>query len=89
MLTTRVYILFLSITITGSMLFNTFLLDAMNADQAYSGLGELENVAVVVVYNSGYPAVVHKLTQRRIQLLKQQWLTRLNAYKLSTLSTTL
>ena len=50
----------------------------MKADPTYSSLNISDSVAVVVIYNSGYSAVVHKLSRRRIQLLRQQWLQRLH-----------
>jgi len=56
-------------------------LDAMKADPTYSSLNISDSVAVVVIYNSGYSAVVHKLSRRRIQLLRQQWLQRLHQFR--------
>lgn len=55
-------------------------LGALNSDPAYSSLKGLSEGAVVVLYNSGYPAVIHKLSRPSVKQLWKTWLQRLQLY---------
>jgi len=55
-------------------------LGALNSDPAYSSLKGLSEGAVVVLYNSGYPAVIHKLARPSVKQLWKTWLQRLQLY---------
>jgi len=54
---------------------------ALNRDPRYSHLGNINNGVVVVVYNSGYPAMVHMFDQEQMEMYWEQWCTRLQMFK--------
>jgi ATP-dependent exoDNAse (exonuclease V) beta subunit len=54
---------------------------ALNRDPRYSSLGNINSGVVVVVYNSGYPAMVHEFNQEQMEMYWEQWCTRLQMYK--------
>jgi len=54
---------------------------ALNRDERYSHLGNLNNGAVVVVYNSGYPAMVHMFNQEEMEMYWNMWCDRVEMFK--------
>jgi len=54
---------------------------ALNRDERYSHLGNIINGAVVVVYNSGYPAMVHMFNQKEMEGYWDMWCDRLEMFK--------
>lgn len=54
---------------------------AINADPAYEGLGSISHGAVVVIYNTGYPAMLHTFDQEQLAKYWKLWCERLNMYK--------
>lgn len=54
---------------------------AVNYDENYAPLGSISGGAVVVVYNTGYPAQVHRLQENDLQKAWRAWLKRLTLYK--------
>ena len=55
---------------------------AINHDERYSSLGNITSGAVVVVYNSGYPAMTHIFSQDQLGHYWKLWCKRLHQYKL-------
>ena len=55
---------------------------AINHDERYSSLGNITSGAVVVVYNSGYPAMTHIFSQDQLGHYWKLWCQRLHQYKL-------
>jgi len=53
---------------------------ALNRDERYSHLGNIINGAVVVVYNSGYPATVHMFNQKEMEGYWDMWCDRLEMF---------
>jgi len=56
-------------------------LGAINSDPEYASLKGLCEGAVVVLYNSGYSANVHKLPRETVKKFWKIWLERLQRYK--------
>ena len=56
-------------------------LGAINQDPRYSGLGNITSGAVVVIYNSGYPAMTHTFSERQLGQYWNLWCQRLQQYK--------
>ena len=54
---------------------------AMNADPAYESLGTITHGAVVVIYNTGYPAMLHTFDQSQLTKYWKLWCERLEMYK--------
>merc|ERR1712098_188738 len=54
---------------------------ALNRDERYSHLGNINNGAVVVVYNSGYPAMVHMFNQEEMETYWNMWCDRVEMFK--------
>ena len=54
---------------------------ALNRDERYRHLGNINNGAVVVVYNSGYPAMVHTFNQKEMEVYWDMWCDRLEMFK--------
>jgi len=54
---------------------------AVNMDERYKELGNISKGAVVVVYNSGYPAMVHMFTTKEMEVYWEQWCQRLHMYQ--------
>jgi len=54
---------------------------ALNRDERYSHLGNICNGAVVVVYNSGYPAMVHMFNQEQMEMYWEKWCDRVEMFK--------
>ena len=57
---------------------------AVNRDERYSSLGNITSGAVVVVYNSGYPAMTHTFSQEQLGHYWKLWCLRLHQYKMMT-----
>jgi len=56
-------------------------LGAINADDRYSDLGgNISQAAVVVIYNSGLPAVTHTFDTEQMKVYWDKWLERLEQY---------
>ena len=55
---------------------------AINQDERYAGLGNITSGAVVVIYNSGYPAMTHTFSERELGHYWSLWCQRLHQYKL-------
>ena len=53
---------------------------AINSDERYKRLGNLTKGAVVVVYNSGYPAMVHMFDTQQMEMYWEQWCQRLQMF---------
>ena len=56
-------------------------LGAMNQDPRYQALGNLDRAAVVVIYNSGFPAKVHHFHREELEQYWAQWCARLHMYR--------
>ena len=54
---------------------------AINSDPKYEMVGSIRQGAVVVVYNSGYPAMVHTFNQTQLEYYWLLWCQRLKQYK--------
>ena len=54
---------------------------AFNRDPAYEHLGNITHGAVAVVYNSGYPAMIHSFSGDQLCRYWDQWCLRLEQYK--------
>ena len=54
---------------------------AINSDPAYDGLGTITHGAVVVIYNTGYPAMLHTFDQGQLEKYWKLWCERLKMYK--------
>ena len=54
---------------------------AINRDPRYESLGNIEAGAVVVVYNSGYPAMLHTFNKKQLDHYWSLWCQRLLQYK--------
>jgi len=54
---------------------------AINSDERYKRLGNLTKGAVVVVYNSGYPAMVHMFNTQQMEMYWEQWCQRLQMFQ--------
>lgn len=54
---------------------------AVNADPAYESLGTITHGAVVVIYNTGYPAMLHTFDQAQLEKYWKLWCERLKMYK--------
>ena len=57
---------------------------AINQDERYASLGNITSGAVVVIYNSGYPAMTHTFSERQLENYWKLWCQRLSQYKLMT-----
>ena len=55
---------------------------AVNRDERYSSLGNITSGAVVVVYNSGYPAMTYTFSEEQLGHYWKLWCRRLHQYKL-------
>jgi genome maintenance exonuclease 1 len=53
---------------------------AINRDERYKELGNLTKGAVVVIYNSGYPALVHTFELSQMEKYWEEWCSRLDMY---------
>ena len=53
---------------------------ALNRDERYSNLGNINSGVVVVVYNSGFPAMVHMFNQEQMEKYWDKWCERLEMY---------
>ena len=54
---------------------------AINSDTAYESLGTITHGAVVVIYNTGYPAMLHTFDQGQLEKYWKLWCERLKMYK--------
>jgi len=54
---------------------------AINMDDRYKSLGNIETGALVVVYNSGYPAVVHTFDKGKLVKYWKEWCNRIDIFK--------
>ena len=54
---------------------------AFNSDPRYKHLGNITHGAVVVVYNTGYPAMLHTFDQKQLGQYWLTWCQRLHQYK--------
>lgn len=54
---------------------------AINSDERYSRLGNLTKGVVVVVYNTGYPAMVHEFNTKQMEKYWEKWCHRLHLYQ--------
>lgn len=54
---------------------------AINQDPAYECLGNITQGAVVVVYNTGYPAMIHAFNETQLAKYWSLWCERLDMYK--------
>ena len=54
---------------------------AINQDPAYESLGNITQGAVVVVYNTGYPAMIHVFNEQQLAKYWSLWCERLDMYK--------
>ena len=54
---------------------------AINSDPAYESLGTITHGAVVVIYNTGYPAMLHTFDQNQLAKYWELWCDRLKMYK--------
>ena len=54
---------------------------AINTDPRYEGLGSISHGAVVTIYNSGYPAMLHTFDQDQLSGYWSQWCKRLEIFK--------
>merc|ERR1719474_423602 len=54
---------------------------AFNSDPRYEHLGNITHGAVVVVYNTGYPAMLHTFDQKQLGKYWSTWCQRLQQYK--------
>ena len=54
---------------------------ALNNDPRYHQLGNISHGAVVVVYNSGYPAMCHTFSEKQLDKYWRLWCQRLDLFK--------
>jgi len=54
---------------------------AINSDSRYSELGSIHSAAIIVVYNSGWPAVIHRMGKAQIDHYWHAWLARLQQFR--------
>lgn len=53
---------------------------AVNADPSYRSVGQLRAGAIVVAYNSGYPAAIHRLGEKELAESWKLWVERVELY---------
>jgi len=57
---------------------------AINADPAYKSLESIDKGAVIVIYNSGFSANIHRIPVKKLQNFWSEWLKRLNIFRHKT-----